>query len=135
MSGETELRPSARTTDTLNEYVNQRFRDLEKYVDQRFSDMEKAVVTANTATEKRFDSVNEFRGQLNDQVATFLPRKEYDARHETLENRVSELNDRLNRTEGVTKGSEVTMGKLYAAIAAVGAILAIIVLLANNVFK
>lgn len=124
MSGETELRPSGWSVDTLKEYV-----------EQRFITAEKAVKTANEASEKRFDAVNEFRGQLGDQVRTFLPRTEYDARHETLENRVSELTDRLNRSDGKTRGSEITMGKIYAAIGAVGAILAIIVLLANNVFK
>lgn len=85
------------------------------------------------ASEKRFESVNEFRGQLSDQVNTFLPRKEYDARHEPLETRITELNDRMNRREGQTKGSDLTMNKIYAAIATVGVVLGTLVLLANNV--
>lgn len=123
MSGETEKQVSGWTVDTLKEYF-----------EQRFTAQEKAVKTANEASEKRFDAVNEFRGQLGDQVRTFLPRTEYDARHETLENRVSELTDRLNRSDGKVQGTDITMGKIYAAIGAVGAILAIIVLLSNQVF-
>lgn len=124
MSGETEKSVSGWTVDTLKDYV-----------EQRFVAQENAVRIANEASEKRFDAVNEFRAQLSDQTRTFLPRTEYDARHETLENRVSELTDRLNRSEGKTQGSEVTIGKIYAAIGAVGAILAIVILIANNLFK
>jgi len=41
---------------------------------------EKAVVKAEIAAEKRFESVNEFRGQLSDQAATFMPRAETEQR-------------------------------------------------------
>ncbi len=37
---------------------------------------EKAVTKAEVAAEKRFDGVNEFRGQLKDQSATFITRTE-----------------------------------------------------------
>lgn len=124
MGGETEKQISGWTVDTLKEYV-----------EQRFVAQEKAVTTANEASEKRFDAVNEFRAQLGDQVRTFLPRTEYDARHETLENRVSELTDRLNRSDGQSKGQEITIGKIYAGLAAVGGVVTVVVLLANNVFK
>jgi predicted PurR-regulated permease PerM len=40
--------------------------------EQRFE----AVVKAELAAEKRLDSVNEFRGQLQDQAATFVTRTE-----------------------------------------------------------
>lgn len=124
MSGETEKQISGWTTDTLKEYV-----------EQRFIAAEKAIQIANEASEKRFDAVNEFRGQLGDQVRTFLPRAEYDARHETLENRVSELTNRINRSEGQDRGSEITMGKIYAAIGAAVGLISLIILLANGIFK
>jgi len=41
---------------------------------------EKAVVKAEIAAEKRFEAVNEFRGQLSDQAATFMPRAEAEQR-------------------------------------------------------
>lgn len=133
MSGETQRDESGWTVDTLKQHYDQRFRDQEKAVSAALASAEKAVSTANVANEKRFESVNEFRAQLTDQTATFLPRKEYDARHETLESRVSELTDRMNRSDGQQKGSDLTIGKIYAAIAAVGAILGILVLVANGV--
>lgn len=87
------------------------------------------------AMEKRFDSVNEFRQTLSDQTSTFLPRPEYVANHKALEDKIQALTDRMNLKDGATKGSELTIGKIYAAIGGVGAILAIIVLLANNAFN
>ena len=38
-----------------------------------------AIHKAETATEKRFESVNEFRGQMSDQQRTLMPRAEFDA--------------------------------------------------------
>lgn len=125
MGGETEKEISGWTTDTLKGYVDQRFRDQEKAVDAALAAAEKAVATANSANDKRFESVNEFRGQLGDQVTTFMPRKEYDARHETLETRVAELTDRMNRTEG--RGIGLNAGWLYllGGIAAVGTVISL----------
>jgi hypothetical protein len=40
---------------------------------------EKATVKAENAADKRFDAVNEFRGQLADQANTFMPRSEAEA--------------------------------------------------------
>lgn len=120
MSGETERQVSGWTVDTLKEYV-----------EQRFIAQEKAVQIANEASEKRFDAVNEFRGQLGDQVRTFLPRQEYNARHETLENRVSELTDRLNRTEGKSTGINAAWGYLVGAVGLATAVIGIILAFNN----
>ena len=43
---------------------------------QRFESQERAVNKAEIAAEKRLDAVNEFRGQLKDQAATFVTRTE-----------------------------------------------------------
>ncbi len=40
---------------------------------------EKAVLKAETASEKRFEAVNEFRQTLSDQAANFITRKEVEA--------------------------------------------------------
>lgn len=49
---------------------------LKEHVDARFEAMERAVTTADTANEKRLDSVNEFRATLADQQKTFITRAE-----------------------------------------------------------
>lgn len=87
--------------------------DLRNYLDQRFSDNDKAVQTAlvaqekavtaalqaskeavlkaEIATEKRFDSVNEFRAQLADQSATLMPRSEFQVQHAALNDKIDTL--------------------------------------------
>ncbi len=52
--------------------------ERDRQVQTAFLAAESAVRKAESATEKRFDGVNEFRKQLADQAATFLPRKEFD---------------------------------------------------------
>lgn len=130
MSGETKGNISSWTVDTLKEYVEQRFSDQDKAVQAAMIAAKEAVLKAENATEKRFEATNEFRQQLSDQTNTFLPRPEYNAQHKALEEKVDVLTDRMNQD----KGQDISMGKIYAAIAAVGSILAIIVLLANNTF-
>lgn len=93
------------------------------------------MIKAETATEKRFESVNEFRAQLADQSNTLMPRAEFTVQHKALDDKVSGLIDRMNKIDGSTAGQQITMNKIYAAIGAVGVILGIIVLLANGIFK
>lgn len=59
---------------------------------------EKAVDKANIANEKRFESVNEFRGQLNDIVTTLISRAEADARLSALDARLNEMKSTVDTT-------------------------------------
>ena len=146
MSGETEQQVSGWTVDTLKELMDRRFEDQDKAVQAALVSQEKAVAAAltaakeavdkaNTAGEKRFDAVNEFRGQLADQTATLIPRVEAEQRFISLAEKLSDITDRINKSEGAKSGSDITIGKIYAAIGVVGALLGIIVLLANGVSK
>ena len=143
MSGETEQNVSGWTTDTLKMYVDQRMIDQEKAMEKAFVAQEKAVASAfdasNTAivkselaSEKRFESVNEFRQTLSDQAASFLPRAEADRVTSSNAEKIQGLTDRLNRMDAQGEGSKITMGKLTAALAAAGTLISIIVVLANQ---
>ena len=70
----------------------QRAESQDKAVASALETSEKAIVKAEAATEKRFDSVNEFRGTLSDQANRLMPRAEYDVQHRALEQKV-ELNE------------------------------------------
>ena len=133
MSGETQQQESGWTTDTLKYHIEQRFTDQDKAVQAALLAAKEAVLKAEVASEKRFESVNEFRGQLSDQTATFIPRAEANTKFDALGEKVSELTDRMNTSHGERNGSEITIGKIYAAIAAVGVIIGILVLLVNGV--
>jgi len=93
----------------------QRFKAMDEKTSLALTASEKAVAKAEIATEKRFDSVNEFRGQLKDQAATLVPRAEADSRFRGLEEKIESL-----KTGGVAT-NRWTMDKvLMLALAAIG---------------
>lgn len=103
---------------------------------------DKAIAKAEAATEKRFESVNEFRAQLSDQTRTFMPRAESIQRHEqtaekvaALENRhsadVALINSRLDLNTGRGIGIEKGWSLLIGLAGLVGGIIAIIVTVAK----
>ena len=71
---------------------------IRHYVDARFDDHaaehraeHRAVDAAAKATDDRLASVNEFRGQLNDQAATFVSRQVIDAMNSAMNARIDLL--------------------------------------------
>lgn len=125
MSGETEKQVSGWTVDTLKEYFEQRLTDQDKAVQAALTAAKEAVLKAENATDKRFDSVNEFRQQLNDQTNTFLSRPEYNAQHKALEDKVSDLTDRVNTTDGKSSGVSASWGYLVGFLGIAATIIAI----------
>lgn len=83
MSGETEKEVSGWTVDTLHEHMNTTIENVFIVMNDRKEAGDRALLTAlqtvkeateksEAATEKRFDNVNAFRAQLNDQSRTFM---------------------------------------------------------------
>jgi hypothetical protein len=114
------------TIDTLKYLFQTQMNDLKKSLEDRYSAQnkaveaaflaqqtatqaalnaaEKAVNKAETAAEKRFEATNEFRAQLNDQAKLFITRTEALSAIERNTERISELADRLNRSQGQAEG-------------------------------
>ena len=91
MSGETESDVSGWTVDTLKQWVDMRFRD-----------MQEAVLKAENASNDRFASVNEFRQTLTDLSRTFIPRAEYEQRVRAMDATII----RLEKEAALRAGSE-----------------------------
>jgi hypothetical protein len=145
MSGETEQAVSGWTVDTLHAHIQRQLDDMRRMLDERaiaadravaaaLDAAEKAVAKAESAAERRFESVNEFRAQLTDQTATFIPRKEYDVAHQSLIDRLGELQSRVDRAEGqdvggVTQRTEqrLNSGQVIAGLSAFVLIIALAV--------
>jgi hypothetical protein len=107
--------------DTLKTLLDERYATQTKALEAAFVAADKAVVAAlasqqlaatkaETAAEKRFESVNEFRQQLADQSSTFIARPEYLANYNAMGNRVSALETRSNQSTGRTEGVQYILG-------------------------
>lgn len=94
----------------------------EKAVNAALSAAQEAVQKAETAAEKRFDAVNEFRGQLADQARDLMPRKETETLIKNLSDKIETLEDRGNEIAGRRGGMQESWGYL---VGAVGVLLAI----------
>jgi hypothetical protein len=95
---------------TLERLVMQMFADRDKLADERLAQQrdalkvaidaqdkltqaalnaaDRAVVKAETATEKRFEAVNEFRQTLSDQASLYVTRKEIEQAIKTITDKV-----------------------------------------------
>lgn len=111
--------------DTQTKALDAAFKAQQLAMQTAMEAAERAVAKAETAAEKRFDSVNEFRAQLADQATTFLPRAEGEAALARNTERIQELADRFNKSEG--RGLGLNAGWIYilGAIAAIGTIVSI----------
>lgn len=123
------------TLETLKEHIQvlmteadrrnqQRFEGQEKAVSAALQAQKEAVTKAEVAAEKRFESVNEFRQQLSDQAASFMPRRE-------AEQRLGVLEADLHRQGGKEDGS----GRIGAVLVSVASLLIAAIAVAVAVFK
>jgi len=149
MSGETESDVSGWTVDTLRVHIDTQLDDLKRLLDERYvsqqrevlaalTSAEKAVTKAETAAEKRFESVNEFRGQLSDQANTFMPRPEGDIRINAVSEKIDvnaarisdielRLSSRLDIDQGKTVGINATVVYVLAGLGALGTVVSILI--------
>jgi hypothetical protein len=95
----------------------------EKANNARFDAQEKAVIKAETAAEKRFDSVNEFRNTLKDQQITLMPRSEAMAVLKAMDDKIQGIDARVSQIVSRSEGA----GWLWGIICGTGGLLAGIV--------
>ncbi len=81
---------------------------------------DKAVSKAETAAEKRFESVNEFRNTLSDQQRNLMPRDEANIRFESL---THEIRGAQHIIEGMRAEQKGIVGGWGYAIGVVGFVL------------
>lgn len=93
------------------------FSAAEKAVNAAILAAKEAVEKANTANEKRFEAVNEFRGQLNDVMTTLISRGEADARFTAIDEKVSSIQRTLDKG-----GGKEAWGYLVGAVGLVAVI-------------
>jgi chromosome segregation ATPase len=98
-------------------------------VDAALAAAQRATSKAEDAAEKRFSLLNELRGALSDQAARFITREEVDASIARTTERVQELTDRINKSEGRGAGLNAGWAYLVAAVGLASAVVGIFITL------
>jgi hypothetical protein len=101
---------------TLREYVDVRFEAEEKAVQAALASADRAVAKAEAASERRFDSVNEFRGTLADQARLLMPRSEAEQSLKALADKIDILTQRINQRDDRGRGMDAIWGYLIGAV-------------------
>lgn len=104
--------------------VDERFNLQDKAVQAALNSAERAVTKAETATEKRFEGVNEFRAALSDQSQNLLSRSEYATGHQSLIEKIDGLTTRVAAMEG---GNKDRVQAISFLIGGAGVLVALIV--------
>lgn len=111
--------------ETQTKALDAAFVAAEKAVQTALASAEKAVSKAEFAATTRFESVNEFRGQLADQAATFMPRVEAEQRVAALAEKLDVMAARLDKTEGRSTGLSAGWVFLVGGVALISTIIGI----------
>jgi hypothetical protein len=122
-----------RLLEENNKRYEQRFADAKIAVDLAFSSQKElvqsalisakeAVTKAESASEKRFDAVNEFRNTLSDQQRTLMPRAEAEIVFQSLRDRLETLEGFDKIKAGEKKGAGEIIAWTLAAIVVIAAI-------------
>lgn len=143
MGGETEAQVSPWTVDSLKEHLDDKIDDLAARLLERAEAQDKAIQKSEAAAEKRFESVNEFRGQLADQVKTFMTRETYEVGHAALESKVDLVKDivtgiiaeKRGGQEQVIERRQDNSARIGLIVAVATVINVLFVLVANGVFR
>jgi len=92
-----------------------RIGDLTKLLDLQIFNMEKAVNVAKDTLNIRLDSMNEFRGQLNDQSRSFVTRTELSVHVDKLETKLTLAEKAVNeKFELILKPISEKLSKIEA---------------------
>ena len=102
--------------DERDRRYEQRFTDSGTAVQAALMAAEKAVTKAETASEKRFEGVNEFRNTLADQQRTLMPRPEAELRMGSIETSLVAIQKQLAETGGQRAGGKEMWGYIVGGI-------------------
>ena len=115
--------------DTLKDHFDSVLNERDLRYEQRFIDQNSALQKAEHTLNKRFDNVNEFRQTLSDQAGTFITRNEVNSRNKSSDDKIDNIEARMNRLEGRSGGLNSGWAYLVGAIGLAAAIIGIVLAL------
>jgi hypothetical protein len=111
--------------DEREDRTKERFLSMDRSVSAALAAADKAVNKAESATEKRFEGVNEFRETLRDQAAQLLSRPEFAVLHKSVTDRLETFEEKLSlmenravgKKEGLSFAGQIVLGIIaFAAV-------------------
>jgi hypothetical protein len=105
----TDLEAFKKLMEERDRRITERFQAMDEKTGLALTSSKEAVAKAETATEKRFDAVNEFRGQLKDQASTLLPRAEAEAKFKAYDDKFEDNKKEKSGTSQWAIGLAVVM--------------------------
>ena len=99
----------------------------EKAVAAALAAAKEAVLKAEVAADKRFEAVNEFRGQLTDQNKTFATRVDF----ENLKEQLNKLENMQSRGQGTIDGHSSGADTLLRTLPIIVSVLALMFIIFN----
>jgi hypothetical protein len=111
------------TVDTLKEHFDAILVEKDKAISAALLAAKEAVTKAETASDKRFENVNEFRQTLSDQTSTFVPRTEWQSAKDEQERRLRIVEAAAT---GVAANRALLIVLAGLVVAAVGVVVAIV---------
>lgn len=114
------------TVDTLYKYFNEKILSLKELSEKALLASDKAVDRAEIISDKKFQSVNEFRESLNDYVHTLMPRKEVELLLKIMASDIEDLKDLNILKKGQHQGLGLGWTIIVGALGLIGTILGMI---------
>jgi uncharacterized Rmd1/YagE family protein len=111
---------------TLREYIDMRMDASDKAVSAALASADRAVSKAESATEKRFESVNEFRAALADSGRLLMPRSEAEQSFRVLSDKTDALTRRLDAKDSQGKGKNdlwIIVASIISAISTISLVI------------
>jgi chromosome segregation ATPase len=99
-------------SDSLKEYFDAQFKELEKRLDNRFDTAERTTESTRQAMEKRLDNLNELRAMVTDRDATFVTKEVLDTRMTAMDERIGSLAETRAEQKGKDKQIQLSWGQL-----------------------
>lgn len=91
-----------------------------------------AVTKAETASDRRFEGVNEFRATLADQQRTLMPRQEVELLIKNMSSRLDSIDDTVQKSQAGRSGA---YGGWLAAVGVVGFVIMVAVFVMTFVIR
>lgn len=140
-ANEEKSKSADRLAEQLREKIESGYENLRQHIRQQAQELEaarretaiiheaseRAVQKAEAASEKRFEGVNGFREQFNEQSKDFMPRELAETQISEVRKEVTLLRQNQDTSMGKSSGSAATIGYLVAASTLVLGVVVVIV--------